>query len=111
MHAVSLTLHCKLWRETGHNFNRLRELLIPDRTQLRMSDMAALTRAAILKEVCLHDTDRGMQLMEGIQVGCNPFVLNLCKTKGPSPPSIVISRKRECVICAAANTTGASAGR
>ena len=74
--------------------------------------MAALTRAAILKEVCLHDTDRGMQLIEGIQVGCNPFVLNLCKTKEPNlPPQLWYLRKQECVTRAAANMTGASAGR
>ncbi len=68
LHAVSVKLHCQLWRETGHNFNNLRELLIPDKTQLRMSDSAALTMAATLKEICLRDTDRGMQLKEGIQV-------------------------------------------
>ncbi|CAL5220764.1 g2828 [Coccomyxa viridis] len=67
LHAVSVRLHCQLWKETGHNFNKLRGLLIPDRTQLRMTATAALTTAAALKEVCLRDTDRGMQLIEGIQ--------------------------------------------
>ena len=33
-----------------------------------MSDIIALTKATTLKEVCLHDVDRGMQLMEGIEV-------------------------------------------
>ena len=63
-----MRLHCQLWKETGHNFNKLRGVLIPDRTQLRMTATAALTTAAALKEVCLRDTDRGMQLIEGIQV-------------------------------------------
>lgn len=66
--AVSIRLHCKLWKETGHNFNKLRDLLMPDRSQPRMSDIIALTKATTLKEVCLHDVDRGMQLMEGIEV-------------------------------------------
>ena len=70
---MSVKLHCQLWRETGHNFNKLRELLIPDRTQLRMTDTAALTMAATLKEICLRDTDRGMQLIEGIQVNLTLF--------------------------------------
>ena len=63
-----MRLHCKLWKETGHSFNKLRDLLIPDRTEVRMSDIIALTKAATLKEVCLHDVDRGMQLIEGIEV-------------------------------------------
>jgi len=68
-------LHCKLWKETGHNFNKLRDLLIPDRTEMRISDIIAVTKAATLKEVCLHDVDRGMQLLEGIEVSFGPSIL------------------------------------
>ena len=68
LHATSLRLHCKLWKDTGHNFNRLRDLLMPDASQPRLSHNIAVTKAATQKEVCLHDVDRGMQLMEGIQV-------------------------------------------
>ena len=41
---------------------------MPDASQLRLSHIMAVTMAATLKEVCLHDVDRGMQLMDGIQV-------------------------------------------
>ena len=40
---------------------------MPDASQLRLSHIMAVTKAATQKEVCLHDVDRGMQLMEGIQ--------------------------------------------
>ena len=63
-----MQLHCKLWKDTGHSFNRLRDLLMPDASQLRLSHIMAVTKAATQKEVCLHDVDRGMQLLEGIQV-------------------------------------------
>lgn len=71
-----MRLHCKLWKETGHNFNKLRDLLIPDKTEMRMSDIIALTKAATLKEVCLHDVDRGLQLIEGIEVSFAPINLS-----------------------------------
>ena len=41
---------------------------MPDASQLRLSHIMAVTMAATQKEVCLHDVDRGMQLMDGIQV-------------------------------------------
>ena len=68
LQALSIRLHSRLWKETGHGFNRLRDLLTPDRTGLRSSNMVTLTKAATLKDVCLHDVDRGLQLLEGIQV-------------------------------------------
>ena len=73
LQALSIRLHSRLWKETGHGFNRLRDLLIPDRTGLRISAMLTLTKAATLKDVCLHDVNRGLQLIEGIQV----FLLSL----------------------------------
>ena len=68
LQALSIRLHARLWKETGHGFNRLRDLLIPDKTGLRISNIATLTKAATMKDICLHDVDRGLQLIEGIQV-------------------------------------------
>ena len=83
--AVSVRLHCQLWRETGHNFNKLRELLLPDRTQLRMTEVTAISKAAALREVCRHDVDRGVQLIEGIQVDYEQFA-ELMHHKGSRYP-------------------------
>ena len=73
MAATGLRLHAQLWRESGHAFAQLRDLLLGQGPALgsagllQRSPLIRLARAACIRDVCARDSARGAQLLEGIE--------------------------------------------
>ncbi len=89
MQAVRVQLHERLWRETGHGFGPLRDLLLGQGPHLGSAGLLQgsaairLARAAALRAVCAQDAARGAQLLEGVEVracrGILPVPGQACK--------------------------------
>lgn len=69
LHAMSLKMHTRMWLETGRGFNGvLGGLLGFPSAHPHASDMLRTVRASCVRDVCAHDSTRGMELVRAIQV-------------------------------------------
>lgn len=72
MQALLLRLRLQLWRRTGHGFSALADALLGtgEVASRKQEDSATLrvATAACMRDVCIEDIGKGLQLLEGIQV-------------------------------------------
>lgn len=67
--ALGLKLHTQLWMTTGRGFNSLLGGLSGfPHAHPHAGDMLRTVRGACLRDVCRHDSSRGVELVRAIQV-------------------------------------------
>lgn len=67
--AVGLRLQCQLWMTTGRSFNSLLAGLSGfAHTHPHADDMLRTVRAVCVRDVCRHDSSRGVELVRAMQV-------------------------------------------
>ncbi len=70
LNALSLKMHTQLWLTTGRGFNGvLGGLSGFSNTCPHAGAMLRTVRAACVRDVCAHDSARGVELVRAVQVG------------------------------------------
>lgn len=67
--AVGLKMYCQLWMTTGRGFNSLLAGLSGfAHAHPHAGDMLRTVRAVCVRDVCRHDSTRGLELVRAVQV-------------------------------------------
>ena len=74
MLATGLRLQCQLWMTTGRSFNSLLAGLSGfAHAHPHADDMLRTVRAVCVRDVCRHDSSRGVELVRSMQVCTWPY--------------------------------------